>query len=53
MERLVWKRVVPHLSLLEGLYLEFIEVEREVLQCMTKLTKLRFGLFTALIGHTM
>lgn len=48
MERLVWKRIVPHLSQLEGLYLEFIEVDQEVLQCMTKLAKLRCGLINVL-----
>jgi hypothetical protein len=51
LERLVWKKVVPDLSRLEGLYLEFIDVDQEVLQCMTKLAKLRCGL-TFLIGHT-
>lgn len=40
----MWKKVVPDLSRLEGLYLEFIEVDQEVLQCMTKLAKLRCGL---------
>ena len=41
LEPLVWNRVVPGLSRLEGLYLEFIEVHTEVLQCMTQLAKLR------------
>ena len=44
----MWKKVVPHLSRLEGLYLEFIEVDQEVLQCMTKLAKLRCGLINVL-----
>ncbi len=41
LERLAWNKAVPGLSNLEGLYVEFIEVQAEVLKCMTQLTKLR------------
>ena len=41
LERLAWNKMIPGLSNLEGLYVEFIEVQAEVLQCMTHLAKLR------------